>query len=280
MAGQRRIPSAYAVILTPYSQQKKLIRDKLVQAKVDLPTASLDEWDEDVLSFDGAQGQQWDLVIISGVRSRMAHKAGKQAVLGFLTEPKRCTVALSRHRRQCVIFGDIDTLARTKPFFEARRCANAADPGWRRRTEYAIDVKLLRDDITRRHQVTFAKDGVTRVDAFTGAAMLSDADNESTTPPLVEDVDVVRGRVEVVAGTADADDDADNADDADDDAGYAPLRLSYASVAAATTPRSSPAGVVLDGTIYEDDEFLLERIEAEAEEEASREDAAPGATGV
>ena len=57
------------------------------------------------LTVDACQGSEFDYVLISPVR------ANNRRAIGFVSDPRRINVAVSRARRQCVILGDERTMA-------------------------------------------------------------------------------------------------------------------------------------------------------------------------
>ena len=57
------------------------------------------------LTVDACQGSEFDHVLVSPVR------ANPRRAIGFVADGRRINVAVSRARRQCVIFGDEKTMA-------------------------------------------------------------------------------------------------------------------------------------------------------------------------
>lgn len=76
-------------IITPYSNQVKLIKKKV-------PV--------EVNTVDGFQGKEKEIIIISNVRSNLKNN------VGFLDNPKRLNVALTRAKKKMIIIGNSKTL--------------------------------------------------------------------------------------------------------------------------------------------------------------------------
>jgi len=89
-------------VITPYTAQVKLLRELL---------HPLLEKGLEVGTVDGFQGREKDLIVISMVRS---NETGE---VGFLADDRRMNVAVTRARRQVVIFGNSTTIS-TSPFLE------------------------------------------------------------------------------------------------------------------------------------------------------------------
>ena len=87
-------PHGIAVI-SPYSKQVQLIRSELSwKGKGEVRVGTVDSF----------QGQEIDVVIFSAVRSNPL------AEMGFLRDPRRLCVAITRSRRGLVVIGDKDVL--------------------------------------------------------------------------------------------------------------------------------------------------------------------------
>jgi len=81
-------------IITPYNAQVELLREKLRGADISI----------EVNTVDGFQGREKEAVVISLVRSN------PRGEVGFLAEPRRLNVAITRARRHLAVVGDTDTL--------------------------------------------------------------------------------------------------------------------------------------------------------------------------
>lgn len=92
------IDSNRQVILTPYDGQKRYIIEIMNEAKINIATCNIDEF----------QGKEMDYVIFSLVRSN------ENGDLGFLNDFKRMNVAITRARYGMIIIGSSDVLARSK----------------------------------------------------------------------------------------------------------------------------------------------------------------------
>ncbi len=91
-------------IISPYSEQVRFLKDQIEneQAMADLDIA--------IGSIDGFQGQERDIIYISLVRSNA------QSEIGFLADPRRLNVAMTRAKMKLVIIGDLSTLAKAELF--------------------------------------------------------------------------------------------------------------------------------------------------------------------
>ncbi|NPA75149.1 MAG: IGHMBP2 family helicase [Euryarchaeota archaeon] len=79
-------------VITPYDDQVQMLREQL-------PVRGLE-----IKSVDGFQGREKEVIIISFVRSN----TGK---IGFLMDPRRLNVSLTRAKRKLVMIGDSSTLS-------------------------------------------------------------------------------------------------------------------------------------------------------------------------
>jgi superfamily I DNA and/or RNA helicase len=86
-------------VITPYSAQVRLLREKLVDTKIEID------------SVDGFQGREKEAVIVSMVRSN------RDGDVGFLADTRRMNVALTRARRKLIVIGDSATIS-THPFYQ------------------------------------------------------------------------------------------------------------------------------------------------------------------
>lgn len=86
-------------IVTPYSEQVRRLKKELRGSAYHLENC--------VYTIDNIQGQEYDIVILSFVRSFR----GKRKV-GFLDDLRRLNVALSRAKKKLIMVGNIETLCR------------------------------------------------------------------------------------------------------------------------------------------------------------------------
>ena len=82
-------------VITNYSDQVKLIKSMI---------------DIEVETVDGFQGREKDIIIISNVRSNTSGE------IGFLDEPRRLNVALTRAKKKLIIIGNAKTLSNETMF--------------------------------------------------------------------------------------------------------------------------------------------------------------------
>ena len=87
------IPELEIGVITPYKLQKKVL------------TKNLDMPGIDINSVDAFQGREKDFIIVSTVR------ANNEAKIGFLDDPRRMNVMLTRARRGLIVVGCAHTLA-------------------------------------------------------------------------------------------------------------------------------------------------------------------------
>ena len=81
-------------IITPYAGQVRAIRDAIPERNDAV----------EVHTVDGYQGREKDVIIFSCVRSNA------DGNVGFLADPRRLNVALTRARRGLIVIGAPDTL--------------------------------------------------------------------------------------------------------------------------------------------------------------------------
>ena len=91
---ERHGPRAAIAALTFYKGQYLALMDAM--------PASLQV---ECLTVDACQGSEFDFVLISTTR------ANDRRAVGFVSDPRRINVAISRAKRQCVILGDARTMA-------------------------------------------------------------------------------------------------------------------------------------------------------------------------
>ncbi|XP_042981748.1 uncharacterized protein LOC122311306 isoform X1 [Carya illinoinensis] len=95
-------------VISPYAAQVVAIQDKLGRKYV-----NIDGFTVKVKSVDGFQGGEEDIIIISTVRSN------KYASIGFLSNPQRTNVALTRARHCLWILGNEGTLGNSVSIWKA-----------------------------------------------------------------------------------------------------------------------------------------------------------------
>jgi superfamily I DNA and/or RNA helicase len=88
-------------VITPYHDQVQLLERKLAEAV---------ENGLEVDTVDGFQGREKEAVIVSLVRSNA------DGEIGFLSEPRRFNVSLTRAKRKAVVVGDRSTVATAEVF--------------------------------------------------------------------------------------------------------------------------------------------------------------------
>ena len=93
-------------VITPYAGQVRAIRHSMREDLDDI----------EVRSVDGYQGREKEVIIFSCVRSN------DDGNIGFLSDPRRLNVALTRAKRGLIVIGDPDTLR--------------SDPIWTKWLEY------------------------------------------------------------------------------------------------------------------------------------------------
>jgi len=93
-------------LISPYREQVRHIESVLEEE------LQLSDWEIDVNTIDGFQGQEKDVVYISLVRSN------QKAEIGFLSDYRRMNVAMTRARKLLVIVGDSATIGQD-PFYQS-----------------------------------------------------------------------------------------------------------------------------------------------------------------
>ena len=100
-------------IISYYKGQVDLIRQKLKESFPDNVFAN--KFDEMCNTVDSYQGKEFDIVIISGVRSNSYSTVLKS--LGFIhNSPSRINVSLSRAKKLLIMVGDADTYRKNEYF--------------------------------------------------------------------------------------------------------------------------------------------------------------------
>ncbi|OEU12767.1 hypothetical protein FRACYDRAFT_163510, partial [Fragilariopsis cylindrus CCMP1102] len=91
-------------ILTPYSKQVQLLRSTLQQEAFSTNNIMKLINNIRIGTIDSFQGQECDIVLFSSVRSNTINE------LGFVRDPRRLCVALTRARKGLVVVGDSSCL--------------------------------------------------------------------------------------------------------------------------------------------------------------------------
>eukprot|EP01035_Chromulina_nebulosa_P021271 gene21271-27562_t len=99
----REIRAGQILIITPYKDQINLIESKLRGEKYN---------GINVMTCDSCQGREADIVIFMTVRS---NNSGK---IGFLKDPHRFNVAVTRHKEALFVIGSIKTLIKKQHIFK------------------------------------------------------------------------------------------------------------------------------------------------------------------
>jgi hypothetical protein len=99
-------------VLAPYREQVRRLRDRIKNergSRLGHLTGFAVEGEQDtpVGTVDSFQGSEADVVVISLVRNN--HHTGKRA-LGFLSDPRRMNVLLSRAKWKLVLVGSLEFL--------------------------------------------------------------------------------------------------------------------------------------------------------------------------
>jgi len=109
---KRGVPEQEIGVVAPYSMQVKLLQTKLVQAGMD---------DVEVGTVEYFQGREKHSIFITCVRTRR---------VGFLNNPKRLNVAISRAKQRCILVGAFSKLL-------------TEDPVWKRVLTIAQDMNAI-----------------------------------------------------------------------------------------------------------------------------------------
>lgn len=121
---ERGIAESDVGVVTPYSGQVRLLR-RLLGSTVNNNSGHRlpGKGGLEVASVDGYQGREKEVVILSCVRS------SRHGGIGFLADPRRLNVALTRAKRGLIVIGDRDTLSR--------------NPVWANWLKFAEDAGLI-----------------------------------------------------------------------------------------------------------------------------------------
>ncbi|MCI3133131.1 DEAD/DEAH box helicase [Phenylobacterium aquaticum] len=138
-SGEGKLPSL--AILSPYSEQVRRLKQAVDE---DLPAfANLTSFRPAVGpstfcgTVDSFQGNEADIVIISLVRNN--HHSGVRSSLGFLSDPRRMNVLLSRAKWRLVLVGSMDFLKEVLKSSE--NTATGADIGFISKLIGALEVE-------------------------------------------------------------------------------------------------------------------------------------------
>ena len=91
-------------IISPYSKQVQLIRSKLASTTLSKRNSIRNSHSVRIGTVDSFQGQEADLVVFSAVRSN------EMKELGFLRDPRRLCVSITRAKRGLILIGDAKIL--------------------------------------------------------------------------------------------------------------------------------------------------------------------------
>ena len=96
-------------VVTPYSGQVQLIKSMIASnPEITSSLAGKKATTIEVMSVDGYQGRERDVIILSAVRSN------RNGNIGFLKDWRRLNVALTRARTALLVVGDLETLEEDK----------------------------------------------------------------------------------------------------------------------------------------------------------------------
>lgn len=102
--GNRKIKPEDIGIITPFRQQKIMIEQKLIKSKLTNITVG---------TVEIFQGQEKEVILLTTVRSKVFQNNGKEHI-GFLSNPKRFNVALTRAKSLLIIIGNPAVLCKDK----------------------------------------------------------------------------------------------------------------------------------------------------------------------
>jgi len=100
-------------VITYYNSQRRLLMKKLQKFTKQNYTTTFRKNNVSIYinTVDKIQGREADLVLLSMVRNRNRRGKRNFSILGFMDNPNRLNVALTRAKYQLVIYGDIENFA-------------------------------------------------------------------------------------------------------------------------------------------------------------------------
>ncbi|XP_065174609.1 uncharacterized protein LOC135804623 [Sycon ciliatum] len=110
---QRRVEPSSIGVITPYSAQRALLKETLRSAQ----QAKLEQIE--VCSVDEFQGREKDYIVVSSVRSTIGTG---QETIGFLDNPRRLNVTLTRARYGMIVLGNAHLLSSCSPMWSDFLC--------------------------------------------------------------------------------------------------------------------------------------------------------------
>lgn len=98
----QNVPATDIGIVTPYRAQTRQIKEEITQLRLAMPKVG---------TVELFQGDQRMVILMSPVRSTPEGGSRSNISLGFINNPKRINVAISRARALTVIFGNNEVLS-------------------------------------------------------------------------------------------------------------------------------------------------------------------------
>ncbi|XP_031782382.1 probable helicase senataxin isoform X1 [Nasonia vitripennis] len=103
-------------VITPYQNQKSVIQSTITEQIKNVPNTLQDKFHIEVNTIDSFQGQERDVIVMSLVRS---------SGIGFLSDPQRLCVALTRAKFTLIICGNFTTFQRDNMWKDLLRDARS-----------------------------------------------------------------------------------------------------------------------------------------------------------